>query len=150
MPEVGGIDLRECLLIDPPEALRVEGGYDCRLLLVDVELLILAPLHHRICYKRLVPLVELGVVRVVTTVAVAVAVVPLVACGHSGLASNRWWLAATTLWFRVVWRSRVVRRWCGGYCVLNRSGSSQRAGNRREFEASHLRRCLRVENRRVR
>jgi hypothetical protein len=51
--------------------LRVEGGQYRRLLMVALELLLLAPLsrllHHLgfcVCYERLVPLVELGVVEV--------------------------------------------------------------------------------------
>jgi hypothetical protein len=44
--EVGIIDVLELFLLQPPEALRVEGGRDCRLLRITVELLLLTPLRH--------------------------------------------------------------------------------------------------------
>jgi hypothetical protein len=58
--------------MEPSEALRAQGGQDCHLLLVALELLLLAPLSRmlrrlgfRVCYECLVPLVKLGVVRVI-------------------------------------------------------------------------------------
>jgi hypothetical protein len=60
MLKAGVIDVLELFLLQPPEALRVEGGQDRRLLRVTVELLLLAPLRHLlrrlgfcVCYERL-------------------------------------------------------------------------------------------------
>jgi hypothetical protein len=64
--EVGIVDVLELFLLQP-EALRVEGDKDRRLLRITVDLLLLAPLPYLlrrlgfyVCYERLL-LIELGV-----------------------------------------------------------------------------------------
>jgi hypothetical protein len=60
--------MNSLFLLQPPEALRLEGGQDRRLLRVTGDLLLLAPLHRLlrrislcVCYEHHVPLVDVGV-----------------------------------------------------------------------------------------